>query len=184
MQLKTPLCLFAAAACLSVSGAALAFESVKNIVYPSPGFYRVVSKSTQKDNAGGKPGMTHEIEQDSATGNARTTTTRPGDAAITNTYAGQGPINQCIKPLSASGAMPAATTCKTSAPVVGTNTLTYTSVCAGMKMHITIKKIDDQNWEYLTAVNYGAGDQAATQTMVQRYTRIASTCPAPAAAAR
>lgn len=181
MQLKTPLCLFATTACLSMSGMVLAFESVKNIAYPSPGYYRIVSKSTQKENSGGGLAMTHEMEQDTATGNARTATTRPGEAPITNTYAGQGPINQCIKPLPASGAIPPSTGCKTSAPVIGTNTLTYTSVCPGMKFNITIKKIDDMNWEFTTALNYGTGAQTATQTMVQRFTRIANTCPATAA---
>lgn len=181
MQLKTPLSLFAAAACLSLSGVALAYDAVKNIIYPSPGLYRVVTKSTMKDNSTGASGMTHEIEQDSATGNARTAITRPGDAPVVNTYTGQGPLSQCIKPLPPGGAIPAATSCKTSAPVVGANTLTYTSVCAGMKVNITIKKIDDQNWEYTTAFNYGTGDQTATQNIVQRYTRIANTCPpAPA----
>lgn len=181
MQWKTSVHLSAGAAWLCVCGTALAFEAVKNIVYPSPGLYRVVTKSTMKDNGASGAGMAHEIEQDSATGNARTTTTRPGEAPLTNSYAGQAPLSQCIKSLPASGAIPAATSCKTSAPVVGANTLTYTSVCAGMKVNITIKKIDDKNWEYTTAFNYGAGDQTATQTMVQRYTRIANTCPATAA---
>lgn len=99
MQLKTAFYLMAGTACLSVSGMALAFDSVKNIIYPSPGLYRIVTNSILKDNSGGGPGMTYEIEQDSATGNARTMTTRPGDAPVTNNYAGQGPMNQCIKPL-------------------------------------------------------------------------------------
>lgn len=181
MQLKTLLCLFAAAACLSMSGMVLAFDTVKNILYPSPGLYRVVTKSTMQDNAAVGPGLTHEIEQDTATGNARTTTTRPGEAPITNSYAGQGPLSQCIKPLPASGAIPATASCKTSAPVIGANILAYTSVCAGMKVDITIKKIDDRNWEYTTAFKYGEGKQTATQTMVQRYTRIADVCPATGA---
>lgn len=181
MQLKTPLCLFAAVAGVSVSGTALAFDAVKNIIYPSPGLYRVVTKGTMQDNSSGGSGLTHEIEQDSATGNARTKTTRPGEAPVTNSYTGQGPINQCIKPLPAGGAMPAATSCKTSAPVIGSDTLTYTSVCAGMKVNMTIKKMDDKNWEYTTAFNYGEGKQTAIQTMVQRYTRIADICPATGA---
>lgn len=116
--------------------------------YPPPGLYRVDTEGTMQRNRGELPAILQHVVQDSAGGNARITGGRANQAQTTRNYPGQGPVNYCMPARPAGGAMPAATGCTAGAPVTAPGSVSYTTACGGLKMQTTIRKIDEQTWEY------------------------------------
>ena len=150
MPLPAPMTLRATAAVLlaASAGAACAASAALTNAYPTPGLYRIDTQGSLQHMRGGVAELSQQYTQEGAGGSVQLKGARAGSAPVTTHYAGQGPANVCIKPLPATGAMPAASSCKTSAPIVGPGSLQYTSVCGGMKLTTAIRKIDDKTWEY------------------------------------
>lgn len=133
---------------IGAASAAFAASAALTSVYPTPGLYRIDTQGDLKQQRGNMPAITQQYTQEGAGGSAQIKGARAGSAPVTTNVPGQAPANVCIKPLPAIGTMPVATNCKSSAPVVGLGSLSYTSVCGGMKLNTAIKKIDDKTWEY------------------------------------
>lgn len=109
------------------------------------------------------PAITQQYAQEGAGGSVQLKGAKAGEAPVTTNYAGQGPANICIKPLPASGAMPVATSCKSNAPDVKPGSLRYVSVCSGMKLDTTIRKVDATTWEFRSVILYSGAPMAGQQ---------------------
>ena len=190
MDLKTSLHVAAAGALLIASGAVIAADAATMRLYPTPGLYRVDIQGNLQWNQGNSPAITQQTIQDGASGTVQLKSGRAGQAPVTTNYGGQGPAHVCIKPLLPSGAVPPTTNCKTSAPVAGPGSLGYTSVCGGMTLNTTIKKIDAKTWEYkLVTVDTGAPmtglpDFAGTRAVLAAQAKNAATPAERAEAAK
>jgi len=181
MHVKTPLFLFAGAAVLATSSAAWAANAALTAVYPPPGLYRIDIQSNLTQHQGAAPAITQQYTQQGASGSVQIKSGQAGQAPVTTSLPGQRPATMCMKPLPATGAMPAGTNCKAGVPVAGPGSMRYTSVCGGMKLDITIRKVDAKTWEYkLITVDNGAPmtgqqDFAGMRRMLAEQAKTAAT---------
>jgi hypothetical protein len=152
MPLKIRCSLFTGAAILAASTAAMAANAALTAVYPPPGLYRVDTQSNLQQLRGTASAQTQQYTQEGASGNVQLKGASAGHAPVTTNLAGQGEATVCMKPLPATGTMPVATNCKGGTPVAGPGSMRYTSVCGGMKLDITIRKVDAKTWEYRTVM--------------------------------
>lgn len=153
------------AAFLIASGGGVAFAASAALTsaYPPPGMYRVDTQGSTQVNRGALPAITQQYAQEGVGGGVQLKGGKAGEAPVTASYAGQGPANICIKPLPASGAMPVATSCKSSAPDVTPGSLRYVSVCSGMKLDTTIRKVNATTWEFRSVILYSGAPMAGQQ---------------------
>lgn len=150
MHVNTQLKLLVGAADLIASGAALAANAALISAYPPPGLYRGDTQATRRSiQAIRRPSCSNMCRKaPAAVSGSRGG--RVGEAPVTTNYAGQAPATVCMKPLPATGTMPAAPNCTASTPVVKPGSVQYAADCGGVKLNIAIRKIDAKTWEFNT----------------------------------
>lgn len=154
---------FAGAALLAIPAAGMAADAVRASAYPPPGLYRVDTEGSLQRNRGDLPAILQQSRQDGATGSAELTSSRAGEASTTQNAPGQGPVTYCMPALPAAGTMPVAKGCRASAPVSSPGSVNYISLCGGVKMNTTIRKIDDKTWEYKVVSTESGGPMTGQQ---------------------